>query len=223
MINIAIDGPASSGKSTLAKNLAAKYNFLYLDTGAMYRGIALHMQNKSINVEDEVSVINELNNVDMEIKYIDGIQKLFLNTKDVSLLIRANEISMLASTVSKIPEVRIKLVKMQQDIAKGNNCILDGRDIGTHVLPNAQIKIFLVASAEERARRRFAELTEQGEKIEYDILLEEIKQRDYQDSNRKFAPLKQANDAILVDTSKLSIDETFNMVSTIIDKVIGKK
>lgn len=154
MINIAIDGPAGSGKSTLAKNVAHKFNILYLDTGAMYRAIALSMKNNNIDVENEKSVIEQLNKINLEIKYINSVQHVLLDGRDVTKDIRANDISMLASTVSKIMLVRQKLVEMQREIAAKNDCVLDGRDIGTYVLPNAALKIFLIATPEIRAQRR---------------------------------------------------------------------
>ncbi|MGI6593986.1 MAG: (d)CMP kinase [Christensenellales bacterium] len=219
MINIAIDGPAGSGKSTLAKNVAHKFNILYLDTGAMYRAIALSMKNNNIDVENEKSVIEQLNKINLEIKYINSVQHVLLDGRDVTKDIRANDISMLASTVSKIMLVRQKLVEMQREIAAKNDCVLDGRDIGTYVLPNAALKIFLIATPEIRAQRRKKELTENGINVEYEVLLNEIKARDLQDSSRDFAPLKQADDAVVIDTSNNTIEETFKKAVKLITKL----
>lgn len=219
MINIAIDGPAGSGKSTLAKNIAHKFNILYLDTGAMYRAIALSMKNNNIDVENEKLVIEQLNKINLEIKYIDSVQHVLLDGRDVTKDIRANDISMLASTVSKIMLVRKKLVEMQREIASKNDCVLDGRDIGTYVLPNAALKIFLIATPEVRAQRRKNELTQNGINVEYEVLLNEIKARDLQDSSRDFAPLKQADDAVVIDTSNNTIEETFKKAVKLITKL----
>ncbi len=219
MINIAIDGPSGSGKSTLAKNVAHKFNILYLDTGAMYRAIALSMKNNNIDVENEKSVIEQLNKINLEIKYINSVQHVLLDGRDVTKDIRANDISMLASTVSKIMLVRQKLVEMQREIAAKNDCVLDGRDIGTYVLPNAALKIFLIATPEIRAQRRKKELTENGSNVEYEVLLNEIKARDLQDSSRDFAPLKQADDAVVIDTSNNTIEETFKKAVKLITKL----
>lgn len=216
MINIAIDGPASSGKSTLAKKIAQKFNIMYLDTGAMYRAIALFMKNNNIDVNDEYLVTKHLDNICLEIRYINFNQHVFLDGIDVSRAIRENDISMLASSVSKIIAVRKKLVEMQREIASKNDCVLDGRDIGTYVLPNANVKIFLVASPEIRAQRRLEELLERDTVIKYETLLEEIKNRDIQDSSRAFAPLMQAKDAVVIDTSHKSIDETFSAAEQLI-------
>lgn len=219
MINIAIDGPAGSGKSTLAKNVAHKFNILYLDTGAMYRAIALSMKNNNIDVENEKLVIEQLNKINLEIKYINSVQHVLLDGRDVTKDIRANDISMLASTVSKIMLVRQKLVEMQREIAAKNDCVLDGRDIGTYVLPNAALKIFLIATPEVRAQRRKNELTQNGINVEYEVLLNEIKARDLQDSSRDFAPLKQADDAVVIDTSNNTIEETFKKAVKLITKL----
>lgn len=218
MINIAIDGPAGSGKSTLAKNIAKEFNILYLDTGAMYRTIALAMKQNNIDVNNEKLVVEHLNKVNLEIKYINSAQHVFLDGVDVSKDIRANEISMLASTVSKIKLVRKKLVEMQRKIASQNDCVLDGRDIGTYVLPSAALKIFLIATPEVRAKRRKEELAQNGIEVEYDDLLNEIKARDLQDSTRSFAPLKKADDAIEIDTSNNIIEDTFKQAVNLASK-----
>lgn len=198
-INIAIDGPAGAGKSSTAKLVAKKLGYIYVDTGALYRTVGLYSIRKGIDTKDSEKVIATLSDIKVEIKFVDGSQHVFLNGEDVSEAIRTPEASMGASNVSAIPKVREFLFDLQRSIAAENNCIMDGRDIGTVVLPNADVKIFLTASAEERAKRRYKEMLEKGEKIDYNEILEDINKRDYQDSHREIAPLKQADDAIYVD------------------------
>lgn len=205
--NIAIDGPSGAGKSTIAKFLAKKLGILYLDTGAMYRGIGYYVVSKGIDPADETKVLSVLNEVSMEIIYENGAQKVIVCGEDVTPYIREHSISMAASTVSKIPAVRLKLVDLQRKIAESTDCVLDGRDIGTFVLPNAKYKFFLTAAAEERARRRHSELAEKGSSISYEEVLADVKARDYQDMNRDFAPLKAADDAIIVDSTNMSVEE----------------
>lgn len=214
-MNIAIDGPAGAGKSTIAKILANKMKILYLDTGAMYRGVAYYIIKKGINPEDREKVEIVLDEISMDIKYHDNIQSVWVNGENISPFIRENYISMAASTVSKYPKVRLKLVEIQREIAKKSDCVLDGRDIGTFVLPKAEYKIFLTASPEVRANRRYLELIDRGQKQPYNQILEEIVTRDYQDTHREFAPLKQAEDAILLDTSDLSIEEVARSIENI--------
>lgn len=214
-MNIAIDGPAGAGKSTIAKILANKMKILYLDTGAMYRGVAYYIIKKGINPEDREKVEIVLDEISMDIKYHDNIQSVWVNGENISPFIRENYISMAASTVSKYPKVRLKLVEIQREIAKKSDCVLDGRDIGTFVLPKAEYKIFLTASPEVRANRRYLELIDRGQKQPYNQILEEIVTRDYQDTHRDFAPLKQAEDAILLDTSDLSIEEVARSIENI--------
>lgn len=211
MINVAIDGPAGAGKSTIAKAAAKQLNYIYVDTGALYRTIAYNAVKKNV-VDDTNAVIALLNDTKVELKYIDGVQAVFLNGEDVSAYIRTPEISMGASKVSAIPEVRAFLLSLQQEIAKENNVIMDGRDIATVVLPNADVKIFLFASPECRAQRRYKELVEKGENVKYEDVLADVNQRDYQDSHREIAPLKPSEDSIMLDTSKLNLDESIQLV-----------
>lgn len=211
MINVAIDGPAGAGKSTIAKAAAKQLNYIYVDTGALYRTIAYNAVKKNV-IDDTNAVIALLNDTKVELKYIDGVQAVFLNGEDVSAYIRTPEISMGASKVSAIPEVRAFLLSLQQEIAKENDVIMDGRDIATVVLPNADVKIFLFASPECRALRRYKELVEKGENVKYEDVLADVNQRDYQDSHREIAPLKPSEDSIMLDTSKLNLDESIQLV-----------
>lgn len=211
MINVAIDGPAGAGKSTIAKAAAKQLNYIYVDTGALYRTIAYNAVMNNV-IDDTNGIIAMLDNTKVELKYIDGVQAVFLNSEDVSAFIRTPEISMGASKVSAIPEVRAFLLSLQQEIAKENNVIMDGRDIATVVLPNADVKIFLFASPECRAERRYKELVEKGENVTYDEVLEDVNKRDYQDSHREIAPLKPSEDSIMLDTSKLNLDESIELV-----------
>lgn len=212
MINIAIDGPAGAGKSSVAKAVAAKLGFIYVDTGALYRSIGVNALRNGVSTDDAQAVTALLPETNVELKFIDGIQRVFLNGEDVSEAIRMPEASMAASNVSAIPAVRAFLLDLQRDMAKNNNVIMDGRDIGTVILPCAQYKFFLTASAEVRADRRFKELKEKGIDVDYKALLEEIIQRDYNDSHRETAPLKQADDAILVDSSNMTLEEVTNAI-----------
>ena len=212
MINIAIDGPAGAGKSSVAKAVAAKLGFIYVDTGALYRSIGINALRHDIATDDAESVSSLLPETKVELRYIDGTQRVFLNGEDVSDAIRMPEASMAASNVSAIPAVRAFLLDLQRDIAKNNNVIMDGRDIGTVILPDAQYKFFLTASAEVRADRRFKELKENGIDVDYKALLEEIIQRDYNDSHRATAPLKQADDAILIDSSNMTLEESIDAI-----------
>lgn len=221
MINVAIDGPAGAGKSTIAKRASKELGFIYVDTGALYRTVALNaLRNGVADTKNPDEVIPTLKDVKVSLKFVDGEQHVFLGDEDVSTAIRQNEVSMAASNVSSIPEVRAFLFDLQRDIAKNNDCIMDGRDIGTVVLPDAKIKIFLTASAEARADRRFKELQEKGQDVPYETILKEIKERDYQDMNRETAPLKQAEDAVLVDTTTLNLEESIeHMIKTIKERL----
>ena len=213
MINIAIDGPAGAGKSSVAKAVAAKLGFIYVDTGALYRSIGVNALRHGIKTDDAEAVIALLPETKVELRYIDGAQRVFLNGEDVSEAIRMPEASMAASNVSAIPAIRTFLLDLQRDMARNNNVIMDGRDIGTVILPDAQYKFFLTASAEVRADRRFKELKEKGIDVDYNALLEEIIQRDYNDSHRETAPLRQADDAILIDSSNMTLEESINAIA----------
>lgn len=212
MINIAIDGPAGAGKSTIAKELAKRLQITYLDTGAMYRAVALKSIYLGVDVNDEEKVQAFLPDVDLDIRYIDGVQHVYLDGKDVSKEIREHRMSKAASDISRIPAVRLKLVEMQRALAEKYDCVLDGRDITSYVLPNANYKFFITASPEVRAKRRLLELEAKGEKVDFSVLLEDIKQRDYNDSHRSFAPLTRTEDSVYIDTSDLSIDEVLSTV-----------
>lgn len=215
MLNVALDGPSGSGKSTAAKAIAKKLDILYLDTGAMYRACALETIYRGIDCLDEAAVKDFIDNIDLEIKYIDGAQRTILRGKDVSEDIRKNEVSMMASNVSSLKCVRMKMVEMQRKVAESTDCILDGRDIGTYVLPDCKHKFYVTATPEVRAKRRYDELMAKGQSVEYDNILKEINQRDYNDSNRTFAPLRRAEDAIYLDTSDMTAEE-------VVDFIIGK-
>ncbi|WP_337484067.1 (d)CMP kinase [Porcipelethomonas sp.] len=212
-INIAVDGPAGAGKSSIARAVAEEIGYIYVDTGALYRSIALYsIENKF----DNESLVNSLDKINIRLEFIDKCQHVFLNDNDVSDKIRTPEVSMGASKVSVIPEVREFLFGLQKKIAAENNIIMDGRDIGTVVLPDADLKVFLTASAEERANRRFKEMTDSS--ITYEQVLEDIKQRDYNDMHRDIAPLKQAEDAVMLDTTGMTIEEVKQKLKALIDE-----
>lgn len=212
-INIAVDGPAGAGKSSIARAVAEEIGYIYVDTGALYRSIALYsIENKF----DNESLVNSLDKINIRLEFIDKCQHVFLNDNDVSDKIRTPEVSMGASKVSVIPEVREFLFGLQKKIAAENNIIMDGRDIGTVVLPDADLKVFLTASAEERANRRFKEMIDSS--ITYEQVLEDIKQRDYNDMHRDIAPLKQAEDAVLLDTTGMTIEEVKQKLKALIDE-----
>lgn len=217
VINVAIDGPAGAGKSTIAKYAASQLGFIYVDTGALYRSVALNALRKGVkDTKNKDEVVKSLEGLEVSIRFVDGEQRVFIGDEDVSVAIRQNEVSMAASNSSAIPEVRAFLFDLQRDIASKNNCIMDGRDIGTVVLPNAKIKIFLTATPEARAERRYKELTEKGQTVEYDSILREVKERDYQDTHREIAPLKKADDAILADTTELTFAQSRDLILNII-------
>lgn len=209
MINIAIDGPSGAGKSTVAKALAKELHFVYVDTGAMYRAIGVYVRDNGIDKSNADAVIAALPKIRVSLDYAeDGTQIVLLNGEDVSAVIRENEISLYASTVSKIPEVRARLLSLQREMATTHNVIMDGRDIGTVVLPDAQLKVFLFASAEARADRRTKELLEKGQSVDYQTILAEINARDEQDRTRAISPAIPADDAVMLDNSGLDIDGT---------------
>ena len=222
-INIALDGPSGAGKSTIAKAVAAKMKYVYVDTGAMFRAIACYMVQSGADLDNTEDIISKLSEITVKLEYKDGAQHVILNGEDVSDKIRTPEISMAASKTSAIPEVRTFLLGQQQTMAKENDIIMDGRDIGTVVLPNADVKIFLTAAAEERAMRRFKELQEKGDPSTYEEVLADIVQRDYNDTHRETAPLKKADDAVEVDTTKLDLQQSIDEICRVITEKLEKK
>lgn len=206
-MNIAIDGPAGAGKSTIARLVSEKLGFIYVDTGAMYRTIALYLLRNGIDCEDENALSDALEKMQIGIGYEDGVQQMLLNGENVTGLIRSEEVSQMASISSAKPVVREKLMDLQRNLARENDVLMDGRDIGTRILPDAGLKIFLTASVEARAQRRFLEMQEKGIKCSLEEIQKDIEERDWRDSHRETAPLKQAEDAVLVDTSDMSIGE----------------
>lgn len=212
-ISIAIDGPGGSGKSTIAKIISKTLGIIYLDTGAMYRTVALKAIREGISTRDEKSVARLVENINIRVKYENHEQLIFLDEEEVSSLIRTPEVSMGASNVAAVPEVRLKMVELQRDIAKNNSVIMDGRDIGTYVLPEAALKIFLIASSEERTRRRYREQLENGLKnVTYERVRSELELRDANDSSRALAPLAKADDAVEIDTTGMTIDEVVRRI-----------
>ena len=224
--NIAIDGPSGAGKSTLAKKVAQKFGYIYLDTGAMYRAFGLFAIDNGVDFNKPDAEIKEnLENLtekfSLDVVYENGSQQVYTNGTNVTGLIRTPEVSIAASKVAVVPKVRLKLVDIQREIASKNAVVMDGRDIGSYVLPNASVKVFLTASAEVRAQRRYVELLAKGHKdITYDEVLKDMKFRDANDSSRAFAPLKQADDAVLLDTSDLDFEQAVQAVLDIIDKKV---
>lgn len=216
MYNIAIDGPAGAGKSTIAKIVAKKLGFIYVDTGAMYRTIALACFRAGIKAEEKEKVVRELGNIKVTLGYEDNTQKVYLNGEDVSEQIRKEEIGNMTSAIAVYQQVRENMVKMQQKIAKENDVVMDGRDIGSAVLPNADLKIYLTASSGTRAERRYKELTQKGASCDIDEIEKDIIDRDYRDMHREISPLVQAKDAVLVDSSDMTIDE-------VVEKIISLK
>ena len=212
MFNIAIDGPAGAGKSTIAKKVAKELDFIYVDTGAMYRSMALYFIRKQVKAAEVDKIITLLPEIHVTIAYENGEQHVYLNGEDVSTLIRNEEVSQMTSSISTIPEVREKLLSLQRNLAKENNVLMDGRDIGTCVLPDAELKIYLTASVGVRAKRRYNEMIEKGMECDLEELEASIKERDYRDMNREIAPLKQAEDAVLLDTSDMNIEEVVNAI-----------
>ena len=219
MISIAIDGPAGVGKSTVAKEISKKLGFIYVDTGAFYRTIALFVLKNNIDAEN-IEVY--LKNINIKPRFENGVQKIYLNGEDVTDQIRFEKISMMASKISAIPEVRNFLLTFHQDLALKNDVVMDGRDIGTVVLPQAELKIFLIASVEERALRRFKENTERGIETDLETLKEEIAARDFKDSNRAISPLKAADDAITFDTTGVSIEGVVKFISEKAKEILDK-
>lgn len=220
MISIAIDGPAGAGKSTIAKAVAKQMSYIYVDTGALYRSIALNAILNNIDTNDVSQIKSLLDTTNVELKFIDGVQRVFLNSEDVSDKIRTTEVSMMASKVSAVPAVREFLLELQRDIARKNNVLMDGRDIGTVVLPNAQVKIFLTASPECRAKRRYDDYVAMGIDEDYEKILADIVKRDYDDSHRAIAPLKPAEGAVMVDTSNDTLEQSIDRIVEIINSVV---
>ncbi len=214
MTKIAIDGPSGAGKSTISKKVASELGFVYIDTGAMYRTVGLKAIRSSIDTNDETSLTALVKDIDIDIKCSSGDQKIYLDGKDVSSLIRTPEISLAASNVSRVPGVRLAMVELQRKLSDNNDVIMDGRDIATYVLPDAEVKIFLTASVEARAKRRFDELILKGEKVTQQDVTEDMILRDKNDSTREFSPLKIADDAHVIDTSDFTLEES-------VDKVIN--
>ena len=212
--NVAIDGPAGAGKSTIAKLVAKEKGYIYVDTGAMYRGLAIHFLDKGIQPQETEKVIEACKDAEVTIAYEDAVQHVYLNGKDISSRLRNEEVGNMASVTSALPEVRKKLLELQQNLAKTQNVIMDGRDIGTCVLPHADVKVYLTASVETRAKRRYPELQEKGEDCNLEEIAHDIEERDRRDMTREIAPLKQAEDAVLVDSSDMTITE---VVKTIVD------
>ena len=217
--NIAIDGPAGAGKSTIAKKLAADLGYVYVDTGAMYRAMAYYFLQNGIDAKDEKAIADACSNVDVTIQYVNGEQQVILNGENVNGVIRKEEVGNMASATSVYPVVRTKLVELQRQLAAKENVIMDGRDIGTVVLPNANVKIYLTASSAVRAKRRFDELTAKGVECDIDAIEKDIIDRDYRDMHRETSPLRQAEDAVLLDSSDLDTDGVVAEMKKIIEDV----
>ena len=218
MYNIAIDGPAGAGKSTIAKMAAKKLDFIYVDTGAMYRAMALYFLRQGIDAKEEQKIAEACEQINVTIAYQEGEQQVLLNGENVNAFIRTEEVSMMTSNTSKYPAVREKLLHLQRELAAANNVIMDGRDIGTCVLPDAELKIYLTASASERAKRRYLEQKERGVESDLAQIEKDIIARDEQDMNREIAPLKQAEDAIYLDTSDMTIEEVVAKIISLVQK-----
>lgn len=209
---IAIDGPAGAGKSTIAKAVSKKLNSIYVDTGAMYRSIALFMIRNNVSKEDTTSIAAKCKDADVTINYEGGVQNVILNGENVNGLIRTEEVGNMASVVSAVPEVRAHLLQLQRNLAASTDVVMDGRDIGTTVLPDANLKVYLTASSKVRAKRRYDELTAKGESCDIDVIEKDIIDRDHRDMTREISPLKQADDAVLVDSSDMTIEEVENKI-----------
>lgn len=216
VINVAIDGPGGAGKSTCARGAAKELGYIYVDTGALYRAVGVNALRNGVDTKDKDAVAESIKGISVDLVFENGEQKVLLNGEDVSTEIRTPPASMAASDVSAVPAVRAFLFDLQRDIASRNNCIMDGRDIGTVVLPDAQVKIFLTASPEERATRRYKELTEKGQQVNYEDVLKELVERDYNDSHREIAPLKPAEDSVLFDTTGNTLAESVEKIISII-------
>lgn len=215
-INIAIDGPAGAGKSTIAKMLSKELGMLYADTGALYRALAVHVVNSAVDAGDEALVENICKDVSVDIKFVEGAQHVLLSGTDITGSLRTEKVGNTASTISAYSYIREKLLSMQRNLARENDVIMDGRDIGTNVLPDAGLKIYLTASSETRAKRRYDELLEKGENPDFESIKNDIEKRDMQDKSRKIAPLKKAEDAVLVDSSQMTIDEVVSFIKNLV-------
>ncbi len=213
--NVAIDGPAGAGKSTVAKAVAKEMGLIYVDTGAMYRAMALYMLREGVDLRDTAKIAEKSTRADITIRYEDGVQVVFLNGENVNAYIRTEEVGEAASVTSPVPQVRENMVRLQKALAAGSDCIMDGRDIGTCVLPKAQLKIYLTASSDVRAKRRYDELTARGESCDLQQIKADIEDRDYRDMHREMSPLKQAEDAVLVDTSHMSQEEVISEIKNL--------
>ena len=216
--SVAIDGPAGAGKSTIAKLISKQMGYIYVDTGAMYRAMAVYFNQNNIDPADEAAINAAVDNVKITIEYKDGEQQVILNGENVTSLLRTEATGNMASKTSKYKAVRSKLVDLQRELAAAENVVMDGRDIGTTVLPDANVKIYLTASSDARAKRRYDELKEKGENRSFDAIKEDIEKRDYEDMHRAISPLKQADDAVLVDTSDMNIEQVVVVLSKIIDE-----
>ena len=210
--NIAIDGPAGAGKSTIARLLAKRKGYVYVDTGAMYRALALYFLEQGIRPEDREAVVDACRKAEVAISYENGVQQIYLNRRNVTSQIREEAVGNMASVTSAIPEVRARLLDLQRQLAKEQDVVMDGRDIGTYVRPEAQVKVYLTASVETRADRRYKELTEKGVSCDYEEIARDIQERDERDMNREVAPLRQAEDAVLVDSSDMTIEEVVEKI-----------
>ncbi|MBQ9086771.1 MAG: (d)CMP kinase [Clostridia bacterium] len=221
MIQIAIDGPGGAGKSTISRAVAAKLGIVYVDTGALYRTVGYFVRSRELDPKNREAVIGCLSDISIEVRYAEGTQHVFLNGEDLGDRIRTPEMSMYASAVSAIPEVRAFLLETQKDIARKNSVIMDGRDIGTVILPNADVKIFLTASAECRAKRRYDELIAKGQNVQFEDVLREMNERDTQDSTREIAPATAAADAVVFDNTGMNLEESVNAVVALIREKTG--
>ena len=210
--NIAIDGPAGAGKSTIAKLVAKKKGYIYVDTGAMYRGLAIHFLKKGISADDVAAIEAACDDADVTIGYENGMQQVYLNGENITALVRNEDVGTMASRTSGIPKVRATLMDLQQTMARTKDVVMDGRDIGTVVLPNADVKVYLTASVECRAKRRYLELQEKGVECNLEEIAKDIEERDYRDMHRETSPLRQAEDAVLVDSSDMTIEEVADVI-----------
>lgn len=213
--NIAIDGPAGAGKSTIAKRVAKEKGFIYVDTGAMYRALAVYFIKLGLSADEKEKIAKACKTAEVVLKYENGMQQVYLNGENVTELLREEAVGNMASVTSAIPEVRAQLLELQRELARTNDVVMDGRDIGTNILPNADVKVYLTASVDTRAKRRYLELTEKGAECNLEKIAQDIEERDFRDMNREIAPLRQAEDAVLVDSSDMSIDEVVDAIKSL--------